>query len=84
MRYVLKMESIGDFAATNAARRWIRGRDINKRDLFLLQNASKLKPWIAEITGTDPKYGFTRDFLTGQKDYSEASGAGNRGVWFYY
>lgn len=84
MRYMLKMESIGDFAAKSAARRWVRGREINKRDLFLLQNAQKLKTWVAEIVGIDSKYGFARNFLAGQKDYSEAGGVGNRGVWFYY
>ncbi len=84
MRYALKLESIGDHAGTSAARRWIRGRDINKRDLFLLQHGKRLKPWVAKITGLDGKFGLARDFIDGQKDYSEASGVGNRGVYFYY
>jgi hypothetical protein len=43
------------------------------------------RAWCAEIRlGLDPKYGFKRKFLRGQKDYSEANGPGSRGVYKYY
>ena len=84
MRYVLKLESIADYAAKSAARRWVRGSNVNKRDLFLIRNDSKLRPWVAQISGLDAKYGFARDFITPQRDYSKAEGVGNRGVFLYY
>lgn len=40
--------------------------------------------WIAKITGTDPKYGFNREFLPYKKDYSESNSKGSRGVYAYY
>lgn len=40
--------------------------------------------WIAEITGTDPKYKFKREFLRYKKDYSRANSVGSRGVYANY
>lgn len=40
--------------------------------------------WVAEITGTDHKYGFDREFLRGRKDYSKANSIGSRGVYLWY
>lgn len=37
-----------------------------------------LKPWVAEITGTDATYGLARVFLGSKRDFSEASGSGKR------
>lgn len=42
------------------------------------------RPWVAEITGRDPRYQYSRKFLDGQKDYSEANSIGSRGVYVYY
>lgn len=39
---------------------------------------------MAEITGTDHKYGFDREFLRGRKDYSKANSIGSRGVYLWY
>lgn len=36
--------------------------------------------WCAEITGTDPKFRFRREFVRPMSDHSESSGNGNRGV----
>lgn len=40
--------------------------------------------WVAEITGTDPQYKFTRKFLRCKKDYSRANSVGSRGVYANY
>lgn len=85
MRYVLKLESIGEHAVANAKRRWIRGTHrVTNRDQFLIENARKLRPWVARIEGFDGQYGLARDFITGNKDYAAASGKGNWGVFLYY
>jgi hypothetical protein len=42
------------------------------------------QPWVAEITGTHPTYGFQRQFIYGQKDYSQGNSVGSRGVYRYY
>ena len=42
------------------------------------------RPWVAEITGTDPKWGLRREFLNSNTSYMHANGAGSRGtkLWF--
>lgn len=42
------------------------------------------KPWVAEITGTDDKFGFQRQFLRGNVQRKRSSSTGNRGseLWF--
>lgn len=42
------------------------------------------RPWIAEITGTDPKYGLRRVFLDANTSYKDSNGRGSRGtkLWF--
>ena len=39
------------------------------------------KPWIARITGTDPKYGLRREFERGCVDYSGSNKPGTRGIY---
>ena len=31
------------------------------------------RPWVARITGTDPKYGLKREFVNSVRDYSGAN-----------
>jgi hypothetical protein len=38
------------------------------------------KPWVAKITGTDPKFGLKREFVNGTRDYSKANSVKTRGV----
>lgn len=40
--------------------------------------------WVAEITGTDPKLKFKREFLRFKKDYSRSNSVGSRGVYANY
>lgn len=41
-------------------------------------------PWVAEITGTHPKYKLARSFLDHKTSYEEASSTGDRGVYFFF
>lgn len=42
------------------------------------------RPWVARITGLEQDGRLKREFLDGQKDFSEANGIGSRGVYYYY
>lgn len=78
----LKLEAIGDDTA-DAARRFAGFC----RALGFEGNASGTgwrRPWVAEVTGRDPRYRYTRQFLDGRKDYSAANSIGSRGVYVYY
>lgn len=41
-------------------------------------------PWVARITGTDHRYKLQREFVQGDKDYSNANSVGSRGVELVY
>jgi hypothetical protein len=69
MRHSLQLEAIGDDRVAFFRSHGVRaGRS----------------PWVAEITGVDPRYGFARRFLPGAKDYSRANRIGSRGVYVCY
>jgi hypothetical protein len=40
--------------------------------------------WVAEIKGSDPRYGLAREFLRGIRDYSRANSVRTRGVFETY
>lgn len=44
----------------------------------------KSQPWVARLLGLSDEWGFKREFIHGQTDYSNASGTGARGVYIYY
>jgi len=44
----------------------------------------KKQPWVAQIIGKDWQFGFRRNFLRGNIDYSQASGTGKRGVYLWF
>jgi hypothetical protein len=44
----------------------------------------KSRPWIARLIGLDETYGFKREFVRGQIDYSQSNQIGSRGVYIYY
>lgn len=41
-------------------------------------------PWVAEITGTDPRYGYARTFVKHKADFRDSNSKGTRGVWFWW
>lgn len=46
---------------------------------------SRPNPWCARILGTDPRWGFRREFVKGVFDYTYARGKrGGRGVQIYF
>lgn len=49
-----------------------------------LEQIGGSKPWVAEITGRDPKYGLARSFLAGSRDYSRSNRPGTRGIYTTY
>lgn len=49
-----------------------------------MMGRDKTQPWMARITGLDKKYGFGREFLHGQRDYSKSNSIGSRGVYEYF
>jgi hypothetical protein len=51
---------------------------------LVLEKIGGSKPWVARITGTDPKYGLAREFVNGIADYSRSNKPGTRGVYFTF
>jgi len=49
-----------------------------------LERVGGSRPWVAEITGTDPQYGLRREFLDYTVDYSRKNSRGTRGIYQIY
>lgn len=48
-------------------------------------NRAKLSlPWVALLEDECPKFGFTREFVKRDLDFSKSNGSGSRGVFFTY
>jgi len=84
MRAVLRLEAIGD--DVHAYKKLIRRGDIAPDNIRRIPAVKQLRSraWVARITGLDKNYRFKREFLTGQRDYSQANSVGSRGVYIYY
>lgn len=83
---ILKLECIGD-DTVQMFRMWNRiGEQVQTATGVdnPFRGGGPPSPWVAEITGHDPKYTYARKFLRGRKDYSEANGVGSRGVHLYF
>ena len=82
MKAVLALEIIGDnyYAARRA------GEEATERESRYadMMGVDKQRPWIARLTGLDTKFGFVRQFLRGQRDYSQANSIGSRGIKEYF
>ncbi len=71
---VLLLEAIGDNHATLA-------RGVNQA----ARGAMPVRaPWVAKVTGKDPKFGLSRQFLRARKDYAGGNSIGSRGVMLHY
>ena len=42
------------------------------------------RPWVAEITGRDHRFGFARKFVDGDADYADSNSQGTRGVYLQW
>lgn len=49
-----------------------------------LEKIGGSKPWVARITGIDPKYGLAREFVNGIADYSRSNRPGTRGIYYSF
>ena len=79
-RAALRLEVIGDNLDAQD-RLW---RAILPRDMADALEVRIPKPWVAEIKGPSNRYKYTREFLTGHRDYSEANSIGSRGVYMWF
>ena len=80
----LKLEAIGD---TTRQRTRLAAGMLREAGFFIaseLYQPARPYPWVAKVTGLDPKFGMARQFIRGRKDYSQASGNGNRGIYLHY
>jgi hypothetical protein len=73
--HILCLEAIGDNAISMSRQASL---------VSVHMGLGKLAPWVAEIVGTHPTFGFAREFLSPLRDYSEANSVGSRGVFLYY
>ena len=80
MRYVLKLEAIGDNVTYEASMCRKHGVPYRARRSIDIPR----RPWVARITGYNSRFGLHREFLTGQRDYTRANGPGSRGIFLYY
>lgn len=98
MRAVLKLESIGDslIALNNRFNAGWNAKDAPmtfgaaivmgrmRGRVAAYAECPPRRPWVARIVGSDPRFKYQREFIKGTKDYSEASGTGNRGVYYWF
>lgn len=89
MKAVLGLEIIADnyFALQSAKAKGevdpaLAARQLARYERLLGRDTQR--PWVAALEGLDPKYGFQRRFMKGQRDCAGANGVGSRGVWEYY
>jgi len=86
MRYVIKLEAIGDNHVAYL-RQFLKAKppQFGRRELDAIRfGTRKHVPWIAEIIGIRPDGKLRRQFVDGQRDYSNANSVGSRGIYLYY
>lgn len=88
---VLGLEEIGADSNHRDAVDFSRGGSAPARSAVGTANLRRVvrylnrpKPWVARITARDPRFGFVREFLDGQRDYADANSTGSRGVFRWY
>lgn len=87
LRAVLKLEIIGDdwFDYRSRLRRGLVSQQPQLERMYLSRLGWDAKrPWVARLLGIGADGWFMREFLRGQRDYSEANSTGSRGVHEYY
>lgn len=86
MRYVVKLEAIGD-NHVSYLRHFLKAKPslFGRRELDAIRFGTKKHvPWIAKIIGVRPDGFLRREFVDGQRDYSQANSVGSRGIYLYY
>jgi len=79
MKASLGLEFIGANTADSVREFRRGGITPNPKDL----GRNHKRPWVAEITGCSRGV-LTRQFVRGQRDYSQANGTGSRGIWLFF
>ncbi|MFA7121499.1 MAG: hypothetical protein WC277_08445 [Bacilli bacterium] len=84
MKATLKLELIGGREPTSflIPRRVLNAASPGMGDTLIGKPDPLL--WVAEIVGTDAKYGYARRFLRGDYDYSHANAKGTRGIFVWF
>jgi len=64
---------------------WEAHRNVKEKSMSISieitgEKIGTVKPWVAKITGIDPKWGLKREFIEGITDYSSANSVKSRGV----
>lgn len=88
LRAVLRLEWIGEGHSATLQRIAEYEQNTGQRfptpEWVRYYDRRRFHPWVARLTGMDTQFGFKREFLDSQIDYSLARGGGNRGVYLYY
>lgn len=87
MRYVLKLEAIGDnhVAYLRHYEKLASPKRFTKKeiDAYKWGNRSRI-PWCARIVRYRVDGRFDREFIEGQRDYRDSNSTGSRGIFVYY
>ena len=82
MRAVLKLEQIGDdYFHAKRHNSWSFDKQLRYMSRLGVDKSSS---WAARIIGVDSDDNLKREFLKGQRDYTEANSVGSRGIFTYY
>lgn len=83
MKATLKVEAIGD-NTFQYMRLWTGILNDGAPGLGDMLGAPKPDYWVAMIVGTDPKFGYSRQFLKAKKDYKKSNNKGSRGIFLWF
>jgi len=67
-------------AVSLACKGFVFETEVNIRIELEGEKIGQNRPWVAKITGLDPKWGVKREFLNGLTDYSKKNRPGTRGI----
>lgn len=82
MRAVVKLEFIAENYFAYKRQKGVSSKSAERYGDYL--GRDKSRPWIAKIVGRGEQFGWIREFMKGQIDYSQANTVGSRGVYIYY
>lgn len=86
MKATLNLEFIGadTYQKFSAITKMYNGLAPGVGDYLIGGTPKGMKPWVAEITGSDDKFKLSRSFLKPNWDYKNANSKGSRGVMLWF
>ena len=82
MRAILKLEAIADdYFYAKRHKSWSFDKELRYMSRL---GPNKSPSWVARIIGIEDELNFEREFIRGQRDYTEANSTGSRGIFIYY